>query len=157
LSSKYAQNTEERLSMMLKYALIIVLITCTEALHLSSRRLPMIAAALTTIVASPVLAETDPVLSSLFVIKPSLDILINTMSVLFLARTIMSWYPKTDIRKFPYNAIVWPTEPLMQPARELLPPAFGVDISSIFWLGLLSFIREILTGQQGVLTLMENN
>ena len=105
----------------------------------------------------PALAEVDPVIQSLIVVKPSLDFLINTMSVFFLARIILSWYPKTDLKKFPYNAIVWPTEPLMAPARELLPPAFGVDISPIFWLGLLSFVREILTGQQGILTLLQNS
>jgi YggT family protein len=107
-------------------------------------------------ITSPVLADVDPAVQTLLVAKPALDILFNSMSVLFLARIIMSWYPKTDIKKFPYNAIVWPTEPLMIPARELLPPAFGVDISAIFWLGLLSFIREVLTGQQGILTLMES-
>ena len=105
----------------------------------------------------PVLAEVDPVVQSLIVVKPSLDILINTMSVFFLARIILSWYPKTDLKKFPYSAVVWPTEPLMAPTRELLPPAFGVDISPIFWLGLLSFIREILTGQQGILTLLQES
>lgn len=134
-----------------------MLLQCINAMKTSFRPLPVIATGISALIAAPVLAEADPVMQSLIVVKPSLDILINTMSVLFLARTIMSWYPKTDIKKFPYNAIVWPTEPLMAPARELLPPAFGVDISSIFWLGLLSFVREILTGQQGILTLMESS
>ena len=147
----------------LQFMLIVVLLALHYASALRLQQLPKISPiglTATTVsflaLSSPVLADTDPVVQALIVVKPTLDVLINTMSVLFLARTIMSWYPKTDIRKFPYNAIVWPTEPLMAPARELLPPAFGVDISSIFWLGLLSFVREILTGQQGILTLMEN-
>ena len=147
----------------LQFMLIVVLFALHYASALRLQQLPKISPiglTATTVsflaLSSPVLADTDPVVQALIVVKPTLDVLINTMSVLFLARTIMSWYPKTDIRKFPYNAIVWPTEPLMAPARELLPPAFGVDISSIFWLGLLSFVREILTGQQGILTLIEN-
>ena len=93
--------------------------------------------------------------SAALLAKPIIDSFVNLMSVLFLARVVMSWYPKTDVTKFPYNAITWPTEPLLEPARALLPPAFGVDISAIAWVMLLSFTREILTGQQGILTLIE--
>ena len=57
---------------------------------------------------------------------------------------------------FPFKAIIWPTEPLLVPVRSLVPPAFGVDISAIVWIMLLSFLREILTGPQGILTLIEN-
>jgi YggT family protein len=54
----------------------------------------------------------------------------------------------------PFKAFVWPTEPLLAPVRDLIPPAFGVDISAIVWIMLLSFVREILVGQQGMLTLI---
>lgn len=89
------------------------------------------------------------------VVRPILDNFVNIMSLLFICRTVLSWYPKTDLTKFPYNVAVWPTEPLLVPVRELIPPAFGVDISAIVWVGVLSFIREILTGQQGILALVE--
>jgi YggT family protein len=75
------------------------------------------------------------------------------MNLLFLSRTIISWYPKTNKDKFPINAIYWPTEPLLQPVRELVPPTFGVDISPIILIMVLSFFREVLTGPQGVLSL----
>jgi YggT family protein len=88
---------------------------------------------------------------------PSLDLFINLLNVLFLARTIISWYPKTNKQTFPFNGIFWLTEPLLVPARQLVPPAFGVDISPIVWIMVLSFLREILLGQQGILTLMERN
>jgi YggT family protein len=87
--------------------------------------------------------------------RPILDNFVNIMSFLFICRTVLSWYPKTDLKAFPYNVIAWPTEALAQPVRELIPPAFGVDISSIVWIMILSFVREVLTGQQGVLTLIE--
>ena len=87
--------------------------------------------------------------------KFPLEIFINTLSVFMLARIIISWYPKTDLTTMPYSIAVWPTEPLLEPVRSLVPPAFGVDVSPIVWLALLSFFREIFTGQQGILTLME--
>lgn len=89
------------------------------------------------------------------VVKPALDFFVNVMSFLFICRTVFSWYPNTDLRKFPYNVAVWPTEPLLEPVRGLIPPAFGVDVSAIVWVMILSFVREILTGQQGILTLIE--
>ena len=94
-------------------------------------------------------------LSALSVVRPVFDIFVNTLSLLFLCRTVLSWYPKTNLNEFPYSLAAWPTEPLLVPVRSLIPPAFGVDVSSIVWVMLLSFLREILTGQQGILTLLE--
>ena len=103
-------------------------------------------------------AATDAnTVNTLTIVKPTIDIFINSMSFFFLCRTVLSWYPKTDLKKFPFNVITWPTEPLLQPVRDLIPPAFGVDISAIIWVMLLSFMREILTGQQGILTLVEKS
>ena len=95
--------------------------------------------------------------SAVSILRPCLDIFVNVLSFLFIVRTVLSWYPKTDLKVFPYNAVVWPTEPLLEPVRDLVPPAFGVDVSSIVWIMLLSFVREILTGQQGILTLIERS
>jgi YggT family protein len=33
-----------------------------------------------------------------------------------------------------------------------VPPIGGVDISPIIWVGIISLLREILLGQQGLLT-----
>lgn len=97
----------------------------------------------------------DSNVATFVVLRPALDALVSIMSLLFLFRTVLSWYPKTDLTRFPYNAVVWPTEPLLVPMRSLIPPAFGVDISSIVWIMILSFVREVFTGQQGILTLLE--
>lgn len=103
----------------------------------------------------PVYADYDSNVIAISIVKPLIDTFVNVMSVLFLARTVISWYPKTNLNEFPFNVIVWPTEALADPVRQIIPPAFGVDISSIVWLMILSFVREILTGQQGILTLIE--
>jgi YggT family protein len=47
-----------------------------------------------------------------------------------------------------------PTEPFLKFVRGITPPLFGVDISPIVVYAVLSFIREICLGQQGVLTML---
>ena len=105
-----------------------------------------------------VLADNDDnTLTIITIVRPIFDVFVNTLSLFFLCRTIFSWYPKTDLTKLPYSIAVWPTEPLLKAVRSFIPPAFGVDISAIVWLMVLSFLREILTGQQGILTLLERS
>lgn len=103
----------------------------------------------------PVLAAAGEQSTALTVGRPVLDTFVNVLSLLMICRTVLSWYPKTDLKAFPYSIVVWPTEPLLAPVRASIPPAFGVDVSSLVWVGVLSFVREVFTGQQGILTLME--
>ncbi|MFO8039748.1 MAG: YggT family protein, partial [Sodalinema sp.] len=58
------------------------------------------------------------------------------------------------LNKFPFNLIGVPTEPFLIPTRKLIPPLGGVDISPIIWVGIFSLIRELLLGQQGLITMM---
>ena len=39
--------------------------------------------------------------------------------------------------------------------RKVVPPFNGLDVSPIVWVALLSFVSEILTGPQGILSLIE--
>lgn len=75
------------------------------------------------------------------------------MFILQLCRVVISWYPNSNLKEFPYNLVVWPTEPLLRAIRGTVPPAFGVDITPIVWLGIFTFFSEILIGQQGLLTM----
>jgi len=78
---------------------------------------------------------------------------LNIFSVLMLCRIVISWYPGSNLNEAPFNIAVWPTEPLLKIIRGSIPPAFGVDITPIVWLGIFSFFNEILLGQQGLLTM----
>ncbi|MBD1920789.1 YggT family protein [Microcoleus sp. FACHB-831] len=80
--------------------------------------------------------------------------LVGLMTFLFIFRIVLTWYPQVDLNRFPFNLIAWPTEPFLIPTRKLIPPLGGVDISPIVWVGICSLIREILLGQQGLLTMM---
>lgn len=74
--------------------------------------------------------------------------------LLFILRIVLTWYPQADLNALPFNLVAWPTEPFLAPLRRVVPPLGGVDITPIIWVGILSLIREILVGQQGILTMM---
>merc|ERR1740136_15525 len=78
---------------------------------------------------------------------------LNIFSFAMLCRVVISWYPSAKLNEVPYSIAVWPTEPLLKLIRGSIPPAFGVDITPIVWLGIFTFMNEILLGQQGLLTM----
>ena len=100
--------------------------------------------------ATLLLSETEPWVQPLAnVLGPFL----NIFSFMMLCRVVISWYPTTNLNEFPFALAVWPTEPLLKLIRGAVPPAFGVDITPIVWLGIFTFFNEILLGQQGLLTM----
>ncbi|BAY31017.1 hypothetical protein NIES2107_28650 [Nostoc carneum NIES-2107] len=85
-----------------------------------------------------------------------LNPLLGLMIFLFIFRIILTWYPQVDLNRFPTNLIAWPTEPFLALLRKLVPPIGGVDITPILWVGIFSLLREILLGQQGLLTMISH-
>jgi YggT family protein len=83
----------------------------------------------------------------------TLGILLGLMTLLFILRIVLTWNPQIDVNRFPFNLIAWPTEPFLIPVRKWIPPLGGVDISPIIWVGICTLLREILLGQQGLLTM----
>ncbi|BAY74210.1 MAG: YggT family protein [Nostoc sp. ChiSLP01] len=79
---------------------------------------------------------------------------LGLMTFLFIFRIILTWYPQVNLNRLPFNLIAWPTEPFLIPLRKLVPPIGGVDITPIIWVGIFSLVREILLGQQGLLTML---
>ena len=75
------------------------------------------------------------------------------MSFLFIFRIVLTWYPQVQLQRFPFNLIAISTEPFLKPTRKIIPPLGGVDISPIIWVGIFSLVREILLGQQGLITM----
>ena len=45
-------------------------------------------------------------------------------------------------------------EPFLVVTRKIVPPIGGVDITPIIWVGICSLLREMILGQQGLLTMM---
>lgn len=90
-------------------------------------------------------------------VQPTITLLgpfLNFMSFAMLCRVVASWYPaETKLNEFPWLIVAWPSEPLLRLAKGKIPPAFGVDITPVFWLAIFTFLNEILLGQQGLLVM----
>lgn len=82
-----------------------------------------------------------------------LGLVLGGMTLLFVLRIILTWYPQANLNALPFSLVAWPTEPFLRPTRRLIPPLGGVDISPVIWVGILSLLRELLLGQQGLITL----
>jgi len=41
---------------------------------------------------------------------------------------------------------------LLAPTRKLIQPIGGVDVTPVIWVGLVSLMRELLVGQQGLIS-----
>lgn len=85
-----------------------------------------------------------------------LGLFLGLMMLLFIFRIVLTWYPQANLQRFPFNLVAFPTEPLLIPLRKIVPPLGGVDITPIIWVGIFSLLREILLGQQGLLTMMNS-
>ena len=87
------------------------------------------------------------------ILNIGVSIFLVIMTFLFIFRIVLTWYPQVESQKFPFNIVVAPTEPFLAPSRKIIPPIGGVDITPIIWVAILSLIREILVGQQGLITM----
>jgi YggT family protein len=80
-------------------------------------------------------------MSALFLILAQL---LRIYTFVLLARILMTWIPGLD----PYNPIVrflfQVTEPVLEPARKLIPPIGMIDISPIVVFIALGILQDIL-------------
>ena len=87
------------------------------------------------------------------VLDLTLGIFLSFLTLLFLIRLILTWYPKVDLNKGFWLLIAIPTSSILNVTRKLIPPIGGVDVGPVIWIGIISFLREILVGQQGLIKL----
>jgi YggT family protein len=92
-------------------------------------------------------------MSIVVIFSIALGILFFIMTLLFIFRIVLTWYPNVNLSEFPYKLAYLPTEPFLVPTRKIIPPLGGIDITPIVWLGIFTLLREILLGQQGLITL----
>ncbi len=81
-----------------------------------------------------------------------LGLLLAAWTLLFLFRIVLTWYPQIDLERGAMRLIGGPTEPLLRLTRRWVQPIGGVDVTPVIWVGLISLLRELLVGQQGLLT-----
>ena len=92
-------------------------------------------------------------LNSLQILDVSLGIALTYLTLVFLIRLILTWYPKIDYSKGLWLLISIPSSYILNLTRKLIPPIGGVDVGPVIWIGVISFLREILVGQQGLIEL----
>jgi YggT family protein len=94
----------------------------------------------------PLLLQALPVLH-LF-----LGLLLAAWTLAFLLRIVLTWYPQVDLNQGAWSVVAWPTEPVLAVSRRVIAPIGGVDVTPVIWVGLISLVRELLVGQQGLLS-----
>jgi YggT family protein len=87
----------------------------------------------------------------------ALGITLGGYILLFIVRIVLTWYPQVETNKFPFNLAVAPTEFALVITRKIIPPIGGVDITPIVWVAIMAFLREVLLGQQGLLTMISRH
>ena len=83
----------------------------------------------------------------------TLGIFLSFLTIVFLIRLILTWYPKININQGFWLLIAIPTSSILNITRKIIPPIGGVDVGAVIWIGIISFLREILVGQQGLIKL----
>ncbi len=86
----------------------------------------------------------------------TIGIFLSFLTLVFLIRLILTWYPKIDLTKGFWLLIALPTSSILNITRKFIPPIGGVDVGPVIWIGIISFLREILVGQQGLIKLVIN-
>ncbi|MAF46470.1 MAG: YggT family protein [Acidimicrobiaceae bacterium] len=81
-----------------------------------------------------------------------LGLLLAALTLAFLLRIVLTWYPQVDLKQGAWPLIAWPTEPVLALTRRVVAPIGGVDVTPVIWVGLISLVRELLVGQQGLLS-----
>ena len=95
---------------------------------------------------------TPSLLQVLPVVHLVLGLLLAALTLAFLLRIVLTWYPQVDLKQGAWPLIAWPTEPVLSLTRRVVAPIGGGDVTPVIWVGLLSLLRELLVGQQGVLS-----
>ncbi len=75
------------------------------------------------------------------------NFLFGALSLLILVRVLMSWIPNLDPSNPLVRLIHQLTDPILEPARRLIPPIGGLDLSPLIVLLLIDFVIRPLTLQ----------
>ena len=84
----------------------------------------------------------------------ALGLVLSMLTLAFLVRLIISWYPKINTSNGLWIIVLLPTSSILKLTKKIIPPIGGVDVTPVIWIGIVSLIREILVGQQGLIKLI---
>ena len=102
---------------------------------------------------SDALSFVTPTLVALLpVLHLVLGLLLAAWTLCFLVRIVLTWYPQVDLKSGLWPVVAIPTEPFLAFSRRLVAPIGGVDVTPVIWVGVISLVRELLVGQQGLIS-----
>jgi len=93
-------------------------------------------------------------MTSFSILDWTVGLFLAGMTLLFIFRIVLTWYPQAELNRLPFSLAYWPTEPFLAVTRKVVPPIGGVDITPVIWVGIFSLLRELLLGQQGLLRML---
>tara|TARA_B100000700_G_C15029562_1_gene849836 strand:+ start:989 stop:1351 length:363 start_codon:yes stop_codon:yes gene_type:complete len=100
---------------------------------------------------------TPVLIKALPVIHFSLSLLLAGLTLGFLTRIVLTWYPQIDVKSGVWPIFIVPTEPVLSFSRRFVPAIGGVDVTPVIWVGIISLLRELIVGQQGILSQLLRN
>ena len=77
--------------------------------------------------------------NSLQILDLSLGVSLSYLTIVFLIRLILTWYPKIDLSKGFWLFISIPSSYILNLTRKIIPPIGGVDVGPVIWIGVISF------------------
>ncbi len=75
-----------------------------------------------------------------------LTILITILTWAILIRVLLSWIPNLDRGNPLVQLLIQITDPVLEPARRIIPPVGGMDLSPIVVILVLQFLERLLRG-----------
>jgi len=93
-------------------------------------------------------------MSAVIAVNGVLGAVLAIFTLVFILRIVLTWYPQINSRQGPLALIYWLSEPVLAPTRRVVPPLGGVDISPIIWVGIVTLLRQLLVGPQGLLLIL---
>jgi len=95
---------------------------------------------------TPILIEALPTLHLVLAFS------LGAWTLTFIFWNVLTWYPQVKLNEGFWPLVSWPTEPLLVITRKVVAPIGGVDVTPVIWVGLISLLRELLVGQQGLIS-----
>ena len=95
---------------------------------------------------------TSLLIEALPIVHFLIGFLLAGLTLAFLIRIVLTWYPKINLNEGFWPVLACPTEPVLAFTRKFISPIGGVDITPVIWVGVTSLLRELLVGQQGVIS-----
>ena len=81
------------------------------------------------------------IVNSIQILDVCLGFFLSYLTIVFLIRLILTWYPKIDLSKGLWLLISIPSNSILNLTRKLIPPIGGVDVGPVIWIGIVSFLR----------------